>query len=642
KDYAICAIMCPKRSRVSFPALRNRLKPHFGSPNFGNPPSDRPFCRHSLCFSSMDEARILRAAMAANNPETSFKSKLQKELVSRDGRKDLLSQTSCLSLGFKDPKVEAAYRSHRETFSGAATTAVPLVLVIIATVRLILMPSAGGGPVVLVTAVFALMCMAAVSAARSFPVRVCPGLLTASDKVHSTVWLRITWFTTLIFVAATANTIDMYLCNKPFWVMMPKLSDDINNTDDITMNIIDVINNSNFNFSSNMTEDALGNLTQTAAPWPSSSLLLCPHPAYYTYFTLLILLAASLLAQICYIVKGVMILGIVIIQCLMNLLVMSKAFRQTNDWMPLIRLGHDQVSLSAELCLISLLLILLNRQTEKTSRVLYLWRQEVEEQRERAADIRQRNEALVYNILPPHVAAHFMGMQRKNHEELYSQSYDEIGVLFASMPNFGDFYSEESVNNQGLECLRFLNEVISDFDGLLERTEFHDIIKIKTIGSTYMAASGLNPSRLYKEDDPVESRWAHLALLVDFAFELVRALQSINEQSFNHFVLRMGINHGPITAGVIGARKPHYDIWGNTVNVASRMESTGKAGCIQVTEETTKILQHFGYIFEQRGLIAVKGKGDLMTYYLVGKAASPQQQVNGDLEDKSLDNRLDT
>lgn len=77
-------------------------------------------------------------------------------------------------------------------------------------------------------------------------------------------------------------------------------------------------------------------------------------------------------------------------------------------------------------------------------------------------------------------------------------------------------------------------------------------------------------------------RWLHLALLVEFALELKKALQSINEQSFNHFVLKLGVNHGPITAGVIGARKPHYDIWGNTVNVASRMESTGKAGCIQV------------------------------------------------------------
>ncbi|KAG8226862.1 hypothetical protein J437_LFUL006571 [Ladona fulva] len=184
---------------------------------------------------------------------------------------------------------------------------------------------------------------------------------------------------------------------------------------------------------------------------------------------------------------------------------------------------------------------------------------------------------------------------------------------------YRNFYSEETVNNQGLECLRFLNEVISDFDALLERPQFQDIIKIKTIGSTYMAASGLNPSHSVKPEDPHLVRWAHLALLVDFAFELKSALTGINEQSFNHFVLKMGINHGPITAGVIGARKPHYDIWGNSVNVASRMESTGKAGCIQVTEETTEILRPFGYTFEQRGLVYVKGKGQLMTYYLIGK-----------------------
>lgn len=296
-------------------------------------------------------------------------------------------------------------------------------------------------------------------------------------------------------------------------------------------------------------------------------------------------------------------------------------------------------------------------QYEMIDRVLFRWKTEVTEQKERASDMRRRNEALVYNILPVHVAEHFMGNKQRSYDDLYSQSYEEVGVLFASMPNFSDFYSEDTVNNQGLECLRFLNEVISDFDAvsavvrrvyhnctifttsthhtptqLLAQPRFQDVIKIKTISSTYMAASGLNPTRLVRADDPIEVRWEHLSLLVEFALELKKALQFINEQSFNHFVLKMGINHGPITAGVIGARKPHYDIWGNTVNVASRMESTGKAGAIQVTEQTCQILQPFGYTFEQRGLVAVKGKGQLMTYYLQGRTVKPAPAMSSPLE----------
>ncbi|CAG5021647.1 unnamed protein product [Parnassius apollo] len=272
------------------------------------------------------------------------------------------------------------------------------------------------------------------------------------------------------------------------------------------------------------------------------------------------------------------------------------------------------------LLFITIALLIYNRYSESLERARHSRGERMRVQAEQAIDLRRRNQALVHNVLPPHVASHFMGA-RHHHRDLYSQSYAEVGVLFASMPNFSEFYSEETVNNQGLECLRFLNEVISDFDLLLEDPKFSkDIIKIKTISSTYMAASGLNPTRQMQPSDGVLVRWAHLACLVEFALELQKVLAAINEQSFNHFVLRLGVNHGPITAGVIGARKPHYDIWGNTVNVASRMESTGKAGCIQVTEETCHILQCFGYYFEQRGLVAVKGKGQLMTYYLQGKS----------------------
>ncbi|KAH9372416.1 hypothetical protein HPB48_009640 [Haemaphysalis longicornis] len=106
-----------------------------------------------------------------------------------------------------------------------------------------------------------------------------------------------------------------------------------------------------------------------------------------------------------------------------------------------------------------------NSQFELTSRRLFLWRKDVEEQKEKVADMRRKNEALVYNVLPPHVAKVFLGRRRLD-EDLYSKSHDAVGVLFAAMPNFSDFYTEESVNNQGLECLRFLNEVISDFDAV--------------------------------------------------------------------------------------------------------------------------------------------------------------------------------
>ena len=125
-------------------------------------------------------------------------------------------------------------------------------------------------------------------------------------------------------------------------------------------------------------------------------------------------------------------------------------------------------------------------------------------------------------------------------QELYSKSYDAIGVLFAAMPNFSDFYTEESVNNQGLECLRFLNEVISDYDALLERPQFKDIIKIKTISSTYMAASGLNNDDEIRSDAPIIEKWAHLAQLTEFALALKETLNNINKESFNNFVLKMG------------------------------------------------------------------------------------------------------
>uniref|UniRef100_A0A669EU18 Adenylate cyclase type 7 n=1 Tax=Oreochromis niloticus TaxID=8128 RepID=A0A669EU18_ORENI len=229
--------------------------------------------------------------------------------------------------------------------------------------------------------------------------------------------------------------------------------------------------------------------------------------------------------------------------------------------------------------------------------------------------IENLNRLLLENVLPAHVAALFVGENKKN-EDLYYKSYDCVCVMFASVPDFKEFYTECDINKEGLECLRLLNEIIADFDELLSKPKFSGVEKIKTIGSSYMAAAGLSGPPGQENNRDRERQHAQIGIMVEFAIALIGKLDGINRHSFNSFRLRVGINHGPVIAGVIGARKPQYDIWGNTVNVASRMESTGELGKIQVTEETSLVLQDLGYSCECRGLINVKGKGELKTFFV--------------------------
>uniref|UniRef100_A0A8B9K985 adenylate cyclase n=1 Tax=Astyanax mexicanus TaxID=7994 RepID=A0A8B9K985_ASTMX len=257
------------------------------------------------------------------------------------------------------------------------------------------------------------------------------------------------------------------------------------------------------------------------------------------------------------------------------------------------------------------------QQLEYTARLDFLWRVQAKEEINEMRELREHNENMLRNILPSHVARHFLEKDRDN-EELYSQSYDSVGVMFASIPGFADFYSQTEMNNQGVECLRLLNEIIADFDELLGEDRFQDIEKIKTIGSTYMAVSGLSPEKQQCED-----KWGHLCALADFAIALNESIQEINKHSFNNFQLRIGMAHGSVVAGVIGAKKPQYDIWGKTVNLASRMDSTGISGKIQVPEETFTILTERGFAFEYRGEIYVKGiseqEGKIRTHFLMGR-----------------------
>uniref|UniRef100_A0AAR2J1Y0 adenylate cyclase n=1 Tax=Pygocentrus nattereri TaxID=42514 RepID=A0AAR2J1Y0_PYGNA len=253
-------------------------------------------------------------------------------------------------------------------------------------------------------------------------------------------------------------------------------------------------------------------------------------------------------------------------------------------------------------------------QLETTARLDFLWRLQARQEVEDMKDLREHNECLLYNILPAHVARHFLERDR-NDEDLYSQSYEKVGVMFASIPGFTDYYEQKEMINQDVECLRLLNEIIADFDELLDEPYFHDIEKIKTVGSCYMAASGLSPDKKEREDE-----WAHLCELVLFALAMQEILNEINKRTNNNFRLRVGIAHGPVVAGVIGATKPQYDIWGMTVNLASRMDSTGVSGCIQVPESTSHILADHGFVLELRGDIYVKGvserQGGVRTYFV--------------------------
>ncbi|XP_041077371.1 adenylate cyclase type 2-like isoform X2 [Polyodon spathula] len=288
----------------------------------------------------------------------------------------------------------------------------------------------------------------------------------------------------------------------------------------------------------------------------------------------------------------------------------------TNQTLHVSGLMKDPAMMSCiYLMLFFLTMLILMRQNEYYCRQDFLWKNKNREKQEEIETMENLNRLLLENVLPAHVANLFIGDNKKN-EDLYYKSYDCVCVLFASVPDFKEFYTECDINKEGLECLRLLNEIIADFDELLSKPKFSGVEKIKTIGSTYMAATGLTGAPRHENNQDRERQHAQIGNMVEFAIALMGKLDGINRHSFNSFRLRVGINYGPVIAGVIGARKPQYDIWGNTVNVSSRMESTGQLGKIQVTEETSNVLHKLGYSCECRGLIKVKGKGELKTYFV--------------------------
>ncbi|XP_047663145.1 adenylate cyclase type 6 isoform X2 [Tachysurus fulvidraco] len=372
----------------------------------------------------------------------------------------------------------------------------------------------------------------------------------------------------------------------------------------------------------------LHNLTHTAddtLTLCNNHKVACPFPEYFTYSVLLTLLACSVFLHISSIGKLALMLLIQLSFLLLvewplvvlfdnaDLLVSANALSGFNKTEACSEPNSHKVPLKMMtpviLTVFVLALYLHAQQVESTARLDFLWKLQATEEKEEMEELQAYNRRLLHNILPKDVAAHFLARERRN-DELYYQSCECVAVMFASISNFSEFYTELEANNEGVECLRLLNEIIADFDEIISEDQFKQLEKIKTIGSTYMAASGLNDSTFDREGR------SHILALADYAMRLREQMKYINEHSFNNFQMKIGLNIGPVVAGVIGARKPQYDIWGNTVNVASRMDSTGVPDRIQVTTDLYHVLASKGYQLECRGLVKVKGKGDMTTYFL--------------------------
>lgn len=207
----------------------------------------------------------------------------------------------------------------------------------------------------------------------------------------------------------------------------------------------------------------------------------------------------------------------------------------------------------------------------------------------------EKAELLLLNILPKPIADRL-----KQNPQSIADSFADVTVLFADLVNFTRLSEQISPT----ELVEMLNRIFSAFDVLAEK---HGLEKIKTIGDSYMVVGGLP---MLRPD--------HAEAIAEMALDMISEIIRLNAKYNETFNIRIGINTGPVVAGVIGIKKFIYDLWGDTVNTASRMESHGLPGCIQVTEVTYKRLEN-QYLFDYRGVISVKGKGEMITYFLTGK-----------------------
>ncbi|MEM9925502.1 MAG: adenylate/guanylate cyclase domain-containing protein [Cyanobacteria bacterium P01_D01_bin.50] len=213
---------------------------------------------------------------------------------------------------------------------------------------------------------------------------------------------------------------------------------------------------------------------------------------------------------------------------------------------------------------------------------------------EQLTEEQKKSEHLLLNILPETVVNRL-----KEQPTTIAEAFAEVTVLFADIVGFTELSTQVSPQ----ELVALLNRIFSAFDELAEK---HSLEKIKTIGDAYMVVGGLpNP------------RKDHAEAIIEIALDMQQAINKFNIETNSNCNIRIGINTGPVVAGVIGIKKFIYDLWGDTVNIASRMESHGIPGNIQISQTTYEKVKD-NYILESRGLIEIKGKGEMQTYLVIG------------------------
>ena len=210
-----------------------------------------------------------------------------------------------------------------------------------------------------------------------------------------------------------------------------------------------------------------------------------------------------------------------------------------------------------------------------------------------------RSESLLLNVLPEEIAARL-----KNGDQTIADHHPSVSILFADLVGFTPLSSQLSP----VEVLELLNEIYSHFDALIEK---YSVEKIRTIGDSYMIASGLP-----------HPRTDHAQAIACLALDMRDYIARFPLVQGHRLSFRIGINSGPVIAGVIGQKKFAYDVWGDTVNTASRMESHGQPGRIQITRRTFELICD-EFECEPHGLVDIKGKGEMETWYLLAERSRP-------------------